>query len=259
MASCEQVVSCDHGMGISSSNEKCEGEEKDDNSFINASIEDKYVKMHLQKTACVSASTAEENRVILKGGQNLTSDRSDRSDRVCSTQDEAEMRLDDKISVTRNFANLIVTGLTVTTGESCRHRTNRCASQDSGCVFMEENIMEHDLQNKSACSPCVLPCIHDKLLSCLALHVCGMLSNIKYPDFVSFISTYDIIAISENKLDDTDSVDMPGYVAFYKNRGKYRRKSGGFLLIVKAEIAQHVAIFESKDKKLVQLKSIIVL
>ena len=141
MASCEQVVSCDHGMGISSSNEKCEGEEKDDNSFINASIEDKYVKMHLQKTACVSASTAEENRVILKGGQNLTSDRSDRSDRVCSTQDEAEMRLDDKISVTRNFANLIVTGLTVTTGESCRHRTNRCASQDSGCVFMEENIM----------------------------------------------------------------------------------------------------------------------
>ena len=51
VASCVQVVSCDHGMGISSSNGKCEGEEEDDNSFNNASIEGKCVKMHLQKTA----------------------------------------------------------------------------------------------------------------------------------------------------------------------------------------------------------------
>ena len=76
-----------------------------------------------------------------------------------------------------------------------------------------------------------------------------MLSKIKYPDFVSFISNYGIIAISESKLDDTDSVDLPGYVAFYKNKGKFRQKSGGLLLLVKAEIAQHVTIFERKDKK----------
>ena len=46
VASCAQVVSCNHGMGISSSKEKCEREE-DDNSLNNASIEDTSVKMHL--------------------------------------------------------------------------------------------------------------------------------------------------------------------------------------------------------------------
>ena len=52
-----------------SSNEEFEGEEEDDKSFNNASIEDKCVKMHLQKTSCVPTSTEKENRVILKGGQ----------------------------------------------------------------------------------------------------------------------------------------------------------------------------------------------
>ena len=41
---------------------------------------------------------------------------------------------------------------------------------------------------------------------------------------------------------------MPGYVAFYKNRGKFRRKSG-VLLLIKEELAQYVTVFESKDKK----------
>ena len=227
VASCAQVVSCAHGMRISSSNEEFEGEEEDDKSFNNASIEDKCVKMHLQKTACIFTSSEEENRVILKGGQKFKSNRSHRSDCVCLTEEEAEMRLDDKIGVTGNFANLIVTGLTVTTGERRRHLTNRYASQDSDCLLMEENVMEHDLRNKSACASCVRPYIHDKLLSCLALNVCGMLSKMKYPDFVSFISNYDIVAISESKLYDTDSVEVPGCVALHKSRGKVRRKSGG--------------------------------
>ena len=42
---------------------------------------------------------------------------------------------------------------------------------------------------------------------------------------------------------------MPGYVAFYNNRGKFRRKSGGVLLLIKEELAQYVTVFESKDKK----------
>ena len=66
---------------------------------------------------------------------------------------------------------------------------------------------------------------------------------------MSLISNHDIIAISESKLDDTDAVDVPGYVAFYKNRGKFRRKSGGVLLLIKEELAQYVTVFESKDKK----------
>ena len=67
--------------------------------------------------------------------------------------------------------------------------------------------------------------------------------------FLSLISSHDIIAISESKLDDTDAADVPGYVAFYKNRGKFRRKSGGVLLLIKEELAQYVTVFESKAKK----------
>ena len=198
-----------------SCNEKCESEEICDKLFSNANIEDEYVKMHLQKTASVSAITEEEKRVILKGDQYLPSDR---TNHVCLTQEEAEMRLDDKISVTRNLPSLVVTGLTVTIGKSCRHLTNRCSTQDTGCVLTEEIVMEHDLQNESACSPCVLPYSHDKLLSCLALNVCGMLFKIKYPDFVYFVSNYDIIPTSESELDGTDSVDLPEYVAVCKKQ-----------------------------------------
>ena len=70
----------------------------------------------------------------------------------------------------------------------------------------------------------------------------------KHPDFLSLIFNHDIIAISESKPDDTDSVDVPGYVPFYKNRGKFRRKSGGVLLLIKEELAQYVTVFESRIK-----------
>ena len=63
----------------------------------------------------------------------------------------------------------------------------------------------------------------------------------KHPDFLSLISNHDIIAISESKLDDTDADDVPGYMAFYKNRGKFRRKSGGVLLLIKEELAQYAS------------------
>ena len=64
----------------------------------------------------------------------------------------------------------------------------------------------------------------------------GILSKMKHPDFFTLISNHDIIAISESKLDDIDAVDVPGYVAFYKNRGKFRQKFGGLLLLNKEEV-----------------------
>ena len=86
----------------------------------------------------MSTSIEEENRVIVKGGENSTSDR---PDHVCLTQREAEIQPDNNMSVTSNVAYLIASGLAVATGESCRHATNGCATQDSGCVLGEENIM----------------------------------------------------------------------------------------------------------------------
>ena len=84
-----------------------------------------------------------------------------------------------------------------------------------------------------------------KKLSCMAINVGGLRSKLNFPSFLSFIKTYDVIVITESKFSDTDSVNILGYTPFYKNRGKFRRKSGGILLLVKDWLVQYVHIFEN--------------
>ena len=83
-------------------------------------------------------------------------------------------------------------------------------------------------------------------ISCLALNVCGVLSKLRYPEFMNLITKFDIVTLTETNLDDIDTVEVPGYVPFYKNRAKYRRKSGGILLLVREELVKQVTILESK-------------
>ena len=54
-----------------------------------------------------------------------------------------------------------------------------------------------------------------------------------FPDFIEFIKKYDIVCISETKLDDIDviNVQLDGYTFFAKNRIS-RRKSGGVGIFV---------------------------
>jgi hypothetical protein len=65
----------------------------------------------------------------------------------------------------------------------------------------------------------------------LALNVWGIKSKLLFPEFVDLITKYDIVCLVESKLADTDKVDISGYTAFYKNREKYRHKSGGILIL----------------------------
>ena len=81
-------------------------------------------------------------------------------------------------------------------------------------------------------------------LSCVALNVCGIKSKLIFPEFISFINKHDIICFSESKLADTDTVEIEGYTAFYKNRDIYRRKSGGLLLLVRNCYLKHIRIYE---------------
>ena len=80
-------------------------------------------------------------------------------------------------------------------GSQNKNAGSPCALRN---IFTKQKCMfpmcstEHGLQTKNACSPCVLPYINDKLLSCLALNVCELFSEMKYRDFVSFISNCDI-------------------------------------------------------------------
>ena len=155
----------------------------------------------------------------------------------------------DDLSVNRKDTQLIVTDFIETPGRNGTILKDCRAGQNSRCVHSEENFGKYECRDERLSSPNVLPCTNFKPLSFLALNVCEILSQTKHPDFLSLISNHDIITISESKLDDTDAVDVPGYVAFYKNRGNFRRKSGGVLLLIKEELAQYVTVFKSKAKK----------
>ena len=123
----------------------------------------------------------------------------------------------DDLSVNRKNTPLIVTDFIETVGRNGTILKGCRAGQNSGCVHSEENIGKYECRDESLSSPNVLSCTNVKPLLFLALNVCGILSKMKDPDFLSLISNHDIIAISESKLNDTDAVDVPGYVAFYKN------------------------------------------
>ena len=86
-------------------------------------------------------------------------------------------------------------------------------------------------------------------LSCLALNVCGILSKMLSRDFIETVTKYDIIAFSETKLDDFDSISIQGYTAFYKNRSIFKRKSGGIMLCIKNTLLDHITIIESVNRK----------
>ena len=48
-------------------------------------------------------------------------------------------------------------------------------------------------------------------LKILSLNVCGLVSKLHNPDFVEFLSLYDIICLTETKIDKIDDVVFEGY------------------------------------------------
>lgn len=84
------------------------------------------------------------------------------------------------------------------------------------------------------------------------LNVCGLSSKCHVPEFINFVSSFDILGFQESKTDDTDAIYFPGYQVFYNNRDALaRRKSGGIVLLVKNKIAQYVKVDSSRQSKLV--------
>ena len=86
-------------------------------------------------------------------------------------------------------------------------------------------------------------------LSCMALNVGGLRSKLDFPSFITFVKSYDIIVITESKFSDTDSVQIDGFTPFYKNRSKFKRRSGGILLLVRNVLVPWVNIIENIQMK----------
>ena len=66
---------------------------------------------------------------------------------------------------------------------------------------------------------------------------------------MDFITKYDIVCISESKLTDTDSVNVEGFTPFYKNRTKFKRKSGGILVLIKNHLLKYIKLYEEEQYK----------
>jgi hypothetical protein len=73
----------------------------------------------------------------------------------------------------------------------------------------------------------------DDVLKITSLNVCGIKSKLKIPDFHEFIQEYDLLCVTETKMDDLDIpliLDLLplGYTALFKNRLPIAMfKSGG--------------------------------
>ena len=93
------------------------------------------------------------------------------------------------------------------------------------------------------------PGVNSNELSCIAINVCGFKSKEIFPDFIQLIRNHDIICISESKLADTDSVKVDGYTAFYKNRSKFKRKSGGILVLINNRLLKYLEVIEEESLK----------
>ena len=83
-------------------------------------------------------------------------------------------------------------------------------------------------------------------LKCMSLNVNGLLSKLKFNDFLDYLHSFDLIGISETKLDNYDDINLENFNTFSKNRQKYRHKSGGIVLLVKNNISKYIEIIPSK-------------
>ncbi|MEW8547163.1 MAG: hypothetical protein AB2693_26935, partial [Candidatus Thiodiazotropha sp.] len=75
------------------------------------------------------------------------------------------------------------------------------------------------------------------------------MSKLNCPEFLSLVQQHDLICIQESRLDDLDSVSIPGYKVFSENRTAISRfRSGGITLIVKEVILPYINVIKSESK-----------
>ena len=89
----------------------------------------------------------------------------------------------------------------------------------------------------------------DCLLNCCLLNVCGLKTKLLGPDFEQFIDKFDLIALTETKLDDLDNLNdvFENFDIICKNRKRAKRASGGVALLTKKCVTQYVHIIENVD------------
>ena len=52
----------------------------------------------------------------------------------------------------------------------------------------------------------------------ISINVGGLKTKLRQPDFLDTISKFEVICLTETHLDDYDTIDIPNYQAFWKNK-----------------------------------------
>lgn len=79
----------------------------------------------------------------------------------------------------------------------------------------------------------------DKRFQILGLNVGGLISKLNLCIIQKYINDFDVICISETKLDQLDetNISLEGFTHFYQHRRHFLREPGGLVTLVKREIS----------------------
>ena len=80
------------------------------------------------------------------------------------------------------------------------------------------------------------------------MNVCGLKSILKLLDFKEFIQKYELIFLTETKLDELDDVTVPNYKVFTNHRKIKRRTSGGVAVLVHHSLFDYITVLHTDIK-----------
>ena len=87
---------------------------------------------------------------------------------------------------------------------------------------------------------------HKLVFGCL--NVCGLKSRLNFPEFIETLACYDVLCVTETKLDETDVISIPGYNFMSQHRKqKYLRKSVGIGIIYKSTLENKIKIIDTES------------
>ena len=76
-------------------------------------------------------------------------------------------------------------------------------------------------------------------------NLCGMLSKLKFSEFLDFVNTFDVICLVETKVDSYDSFQVDGFNTYTMNRdSKKGVRCEGMAILIRSELCKRVDILK---------------
>ncbi|CAG2186250.1 unnamed protein product [Mytilus edulis] len=135
--------------------------------------------------------------------------------------------------VIKDLQNIANNRITVFSGPPVRPRPYKCSRTNS------DKIGNTHLKDRSARGE----------LKFSFLNICGLKSKSLAPEFSELVINNDISIFVETKTDKLDIISLPnGYSCFSKHRSKFKRKSGGIVIIYKSELEKFLTFLKTNSE-----------